>query len=128
MVTPWKMSSRIGGRSRIEGAVPARKFEEQDTDKTTREGERLEGGPRGRPTGTRFREEKQADSVSPTCSREPMKGDTSVDPTERPNSKFMVPSQQPALVLVAPAIASEDPGRNFPKFPPAPPWRIKLLA
>ena len=30
-VTLWKMSSMIGGRSRIEGAVPARKFKEQDT-------------------------------------------------------------------------------------------------
>ena len=37
-----------------------------------------------------------------------MKGDTSVDPTERPNSKFVVPSQQPALILVAPAAAEDS--------------------
>ena len=60
--------------------------------KSTREGERLKEGPRARPTGTRLREEKQADSVPLACSREPMKGDTSVDHTERPNSKLMVPS------------------------------------
>ena len=37
-----------------------------------------------------------------------MKGDTSVDPTERPNSKLMVPSQQPALILVASAAAEDS--------------------
>ena len=31
MATQWKLSSRIGGRSRVEGAVPARRFKEQDT-------------------------------------------------------------------------------------------------
>ena len=31
MVTPWKLPGRIGGRSRIDGAVPARKVEGQDT-------------------------------------------------------------------------------------------------
>ena len=35
-----------------------------------------------------------------------MKGDTSLDPTERPNSKLMVPSQQPALTLAS--AAAED--------------------
>ena len=76
--------------------------------KSTREGERLKEGPRARPTGTRLREEKQADSVPLACSREPMKGDTSVDHTERPNSKLMVPSQQPALTLVASAAAEDS--------------------
>ncbi|CAN0280017.1 unnamed protein product, partial [Ascophyllum nodosum] len=52
--------------------------------------------------------EKQADSVSLACSREPMKGDTSVDPTERPNSKLTVPFQQPALILVASAAAEDS--------------------
>ena len=56
-----------------------------------------------------------------------MKGYTSVDPTERPNSEFVVPSQQPTLILVAIAIAPEDLGRNLPNFRPAPPWS-KLLA
>ena len=37
-----------------------------------------------------------------------MKGDTSEDPTERPNSKLMVPSQQPALTLVASAAAEDS--------------------
>ena len=37
-----------------------------------------------------------------------MKGDTSVDPTERPNSKFTVPSQQPALTQVASAAAEDS--------------------
>ena len=49
----------------------------------------------------------QADFVSPTCSPEPMKEDTPVDSTERPISKFMVPSQQPALTLVASAPAED---------------------
>ena len=40
-------------------------------------------------------------------------GDTSVDLTERPDSKFMIPSKQPALTLVALA-AAEDPGRQLP--------------
>ena len=31
MVTRWKLPGRIGGRSRIDGAVPARKVEGQDT-------------------------------------------------------------------------------------------------
>ena len=77
--------------------------------KSTREGERQKKeGPRARPTGTRLWEEKQADSAPPICSREPMKRDTSVDPTERPNSKFMVPSQQSALTLVASAAAEDS--------------------
>ena len=37
-----------------------------------------------------------------------MKGDTSVNPTERPKSKFMIPSQQPALTLVASAAAEDS--------------------
>ena len=44
-----------------------------------------------------------------------MKRGTSVDPTERPNSKFIVPSQQPAITLVASA-ATEDPGSQLPSF------------
>ena len=77
--------------------------------KSTREGERLkQEGPQANPTGTRLRKEKKTESVPPTCSREPMKGDTSMDPTERPNSKFMVPSQQPALTLVASAAAEDS--------------------
>ena len=50
-----------------------------------------------------------------TCSSGPMEGDASetVDPTGRPNSKFMVPSQQLSLNLVASA-ATEDPGRQLP--------------
>ena len=84
--------------------------------KSTRESEKLERDPRASPTSTRLREVKQADSVSPTCSREPMKGDTSVDPTEQPNSKFMVPSQQPVLILVASA-AAEDTGGSQPITP-----------
>ena len=42
-----------------------------------------------------------------------MKGDTSVDPTELPDSKFMTASKQPALTLVALA-AAEDHGRQLP--------------
>ena len=83
-----------------------------DMAKSTRKGEKLRGGPRlASPTSTRLREEEQADFVSPTCSPEPMKRDAS-DPSERPNSKFMVPSQQPALTLVAFAPA-EDPGSQL---------------
>ena len=85
--------------------------------KSTRGGEKLRGSLRlASPTSTRVREEEQADFVSPPCSPEPMKGDTSVDPTKRPNSKFMVPSQQPALTVVASA-AAEDPGSRL--FTPA---------
>ena len=81
--------------------------------KSTREGEKLRGGPCfASPANTRFREEEQADFVSPTCSPEPMKGDTSVDPTEGSISKSMVPSQQLALTLVASA-ATEDPGSQL---------------
>ena len=81
--------------------------------KTTREGEKIRGGPRlASPTSTRLREEEQADFVSSTCSPGSIKGDTSVDPSGRPNSKFMVPSQQPALTLVASA-AAEDPGSQL---------------
>ena len=98
-----------------------------DMVESTREGENRRGGPPfASSPSTRLKEEEQADFVSPTCSREQMKGDISVDPTERPNSKFMVPSQHPALILVAPAIAAEDPGRKFPAFTAAPPWRSKL--
>ena len=95
--------------------------------KSTCEGEKLRvrGGPRlASPTGTRPREEEQVGSQ--TCSPGSMEGDTSVDPTERPNSKFMVPPQQPALILVAPAIAPEDPDRKGPNFPAAPVRRSKL--
>ena len=79
--------------------------------KTTREGKKVRvRGPRlASPPSIRLTE-KQADFVSSTCSREPMKGDTSV------------------LILVVFAIAPEDPGRNFPNFRPAPPWKSKLLA
>ena len=81
--------------------------------KFTREDEILKRGPRlASPTNTRLREEKQVDSASQTCSPGPMKRNTSVDPTERPNSYFMVPFQQPALTLVASA-AAEDPGSQL---------------
>ena len=51
--------------------------------KSTRGGEKLGGGLRlASPTSTRVREEEQADFVSPTCSPDPMKGDTLVDPTK----------------------------------------------
>ena len=110
------------------GRTPVAEFASRMA-KTTREGEKLRvRGPRlASPPSIRLREE-QTDFVSSTCSRDPMKGDTSVDPTERPNSEFVVPPQQPTLILVGRAVASEDPGRNFPNFRPAPPWRSKLLA
>ena len=81
--------------------------------KTTREGKKVRvRGPRlASPPSIRLREE-QSYFVSSTCSQEPMKGDTPVDPTERPKSEFVVPSQQPTLILVVFAIAPEDPGRN----------------
>ena len=80
-----------------------------DMVKSTREGENPRRSPRfASSASTKFKEEEQVELASQICSRGPVKGDTSEDPTERPNSKFMVPSQQPALTLVAPA-AAEDP-------------------
>ena len=77
--------------------------------KTTREGENHRRSPRlASSTSPRLGEKEQVDFASQTCSPGLMEGDTSVDPTERPNSKFMVSSQQPALILVAYS-ATEDP-------------------
>ena len=42
-----------------------------------------------------------------------MKGDAPVDPTERPDSKFIIASKKTALTLVALAVA-EDHGRQLP--------------
>ena len=82
--------------------------------KTTREGENLRRSPRfSSSTSPRLREEEQVVFAPQTCSPGPMEGDTSVDPTERPKSKFMVPSKQTALTLVASAV-TEDPGRQVP--------------
>ena len=83
--------------------------------KTTREGENLRRSPRlTSVASSRLREEDQAILSSQTCSLGPMKGDASetVDPMGQPNSKFMVPSQQPALTLVA-STATEDPSRQL---------------
>ena len=97
--------------------------------KSTREGEKLRRGPSfASPTSTRSREKEQVDLVLPTCSRGPVKGGTSVDPTQRPNSEVMVSPRQPALILVAPAATTEDVGRKFPNFLAASPWRSKLHA
>ena len=88
--------------------------------KTTREGENHRRSPRlASSTSPRLREKEQADFASQTCSPGLMEGDTSVDPTERPNSKIMVPSQQPALTLVA-SSATEDPGSQLPSSTIAP--------
>ena len=85
-----------------------------DIVKTAREGDNLRRSPSlASSASPRFREEELVVFASQTCLPGPMKGDTSVDATERPNSKFMVPSQQPALTLVASA-ATEDPGRQLP--------------
>ena len=80
--------------------------------KTTREGENLRRSSRFASfAGTWSKEEEQiAPQIFPPGS---MKGDTSVDPTERPDSEFMIPSKQAALTLVALA-AAEDPGRQLP--------------
>ena len=79
--------------------------------KSTREGDNPRRSPRfASSISTRSKEEEQV--ASQICSPEPMKGDTPVDPTERPNSKFMVPFQQPALTLVA-LVAAEDPGSQL---------------
>ena len=87
-----------------------------DTVKTTRESESLRRSPRlASSTSTRLKLEEQVSFASQTCSPGIKKGDTSVDPTERLNSKFMVPSQQPALTLVA-SPAAEDPGSQLPSF------------
>ena len=74
--------------------------------KVTREAKPLRRSPRLTSSASpRLKEEEQVIFVSQTCSPGPMKGETSetVDPTGRPNSKFVVPSQQPALNLVASA-------------------------
>ena len=85
-----------------------------DMVKTTHEGENHRRSPRlARSTSPRLREEEQVDFASQTCSPGSMEGDTSVDPTSRPNSNFMVPSQQPALTLLA-SSATEDLGSQLP--------------
>ena len=79
--------------------------------KTTREGENRRSPRIASFAGTRSKEEEQ---IAPQfCSPGSMKGDTPVDPTKRPDSKFMLPSKQPALTLVALA-AAEDHGRQLP--------------
>ena len=77
--------------------------------KTTREGENRRSSRIASFAGTRSKEEEQ--TASQICSTGSMKGDTPVDPTERPDSKFMIASKQPALTLVALAVA-EDHGRQ----------------
>ena len=80
--------------------------------KTTREGENPTRSSRiASFAGTRSKEEEQI--VFQICSLGSMKGDTSIDPTERPDSKFMIPSKQTALTLIALA-AAEDPSRQLP--------------
>ena len=79
--------------------------------KTTREGENRRSPKISSFAGTRSKEEEQ--NASQICSPGSMKGDTPVDPTERPDSKFMIASKQPALTLVALA-AAEGHGRQLP--------------
>ena len=78
--------------------------------KTTREGENRRSPRISSSAGTRLREEQTASQIRSPGS---MKGDTPVDPTEPPDSKFMTASKQPALTLVALA-AAEDHGRQLP--------------
>ena len=83
--------------------------------KTTREDENQRRSRRlTSSTSTRLRKE-QVVFAPQICSSGQMKGEFSeaVHPTGRPNSKFMVPSRQPALNLVASA-ATEDSGRQLP--------------
>ena len=79
--------------------------------KTTREGENRRSPKISSFAGTRSKEEEQ--NASQICSPGSMKGDTPVDPTERPDSKFMIASKEPALTLVALA-AAEGHGRQLP--------------
>ena len=78
--------------------------------KITREGENRRSPRIASSAGTRLKEEQTASQIRSPGS---MKGDTPVDPTEPPDSKFMTASKQPALTLVALA-AAEDHGRQFP--------------
>ena len=78
--------------------------------KTTREGENRRSPRIASSAGTRSKEEQTASQIRSPGS---MKGDTPVDPTEPPDSKFMTASKQPALTLVALA-AAEDHGRQLP--------------
>ena len=78
--------------------------------KTTREGENRRSPRIASSAGTRLKEEQTASQIRSPGS---MKGDTPVDPTEPPDSKFMTASKQPALTLVASA-AAEDHGRQLP--------------
>ena len=85
------------------------------TVKTTRDGENLRESPRlASSNSPRLREEEQqVVFASQTCSSGALKGDALIDPTEQLNPNFMVPSEQPALTLVASA-ATVDPGRQLP--------------
>ena len=78
--------------------------------KTTCEGENRRSPRTASSAGTRLKEEQTAPQIR---SPESMKGDTPVDPTEPPDSKFMTASKQPALTLVALA-AAEDHSRQLP--------------
>ena len=79
--------------------------------KTTREGENRRSPRIANFAGTRSKEEEQI--ASQICSPEAMKGDAPVDPTERPDFKFMIASKEPALTMVALA-AAENHGRQLP--------------
>ena len=78
--------------------------------KTTREGENRRSPRTASSAGIRLKEEQTASQIRSPGS---MKGDTPVDPTEPPDSKFVTASKQPALTLVALA-AAEDHGRQLP--------------
>ena len=78
--------------------------------KTTREGENRRSPRIASSAGTRLKEEQTASQIRSPGS---LKGDTPVDPTEPPDSKFMTASEQPTLTLVALA-AAKDHSRQLP--------------
>ena len=78
--------------------------------KNIREGENRRSPRIASSAGTRLKGEQTAPQIRSPGS---MKGDTPVDPSEPPYSKFMTASKQPALTLVALA-AAEDHGRQLP--------------
>ena len=81
--------------------------------KITREGENLRRSTRLTSSASpKLKEEEKVVFASQACSSGPMKGDASVDPTERPNSKSIVSSQQPILTQVVSA-ATENSGRQL---------------
>ena len=79
--------------------------------KITREGENRRNPRIANFAGTRSKEEELI--ASQIFSPGAMKGDAPVDPTERPDFKFMIASKEPALTMVALA-AAEDHGRQLP--------------